>query len=179
MGLPRIYAIAVAIVHDAGARLSLQGISDFLISYQKVDPLTIGELWALPLMLRLRLVEWVQHLGTQVDRRMRDGELASFWGNRLLITARRKPQHLSTLLAELATEMPHPSAHFAEELLEHLFDEEAVLPQVKKWLSDSFSLPIADVVHEEQVQEAAEQVAFSNAVVSLIFLSQLSWSEFL
>lgn len=175
--LPRIYAIAGEIVKSTAGRLNRTSIVDFLISYQTVQPLTIGELWALPLMLRLCLIEWVQSLAIHIDRRMREGELASFWGNRLLTSARREPEHLSFVLAHLAKEQSCPSPHFAEELLDHLFDEETVLPSVKKWLEKCFSLPIVEVIHQEQILETSEQFIFSNSIVSLITLSQLSWRE--
>lgn len=174
-GLPRIYAIAVELVNHTSGKINPENITHFLCSYQEKHPLTIGELWAFPLILRLRLVEWVQLLAIEIDRRMREGEYASFWGNRLLQAARREPDLVPLILKELSRENPTPSPHFAEELLDHLFDEEAVLPLARTWLEGRFNKPIPDVLHEEQIQETAEQVAFSNAITSLITLSQLSW----
>lgn len=176
-GLPRIYAIAIELVNSTSARLSRENICNYLSSYQTQYPLTIGELWAFPLILRLRLVELVQSLAVEIDRRMREGESASFWGNRLLQAARREPDLLPSILRELAVEFPKPSPHFAEELSDHLFDEESVLPLARKWLEGHFSSPLSDVLHEEQIQETAEQVAFSNAITSLITLSQLAWQD--
>jgi cyclic beta-1,2-glucan synthetase len=176
-GLPRIYAIAIELVNSTAGRLSRESITEFLMSYQTIHPLTIGELWAFPLLLRLRLIEWVQFLAIQVDKRMHEGELASFWGNRLLHAARREPARLPYFFADLAREQPSPSFHFAEELLDHLFDEEAVLPLTRKWFEERFALPIPDILHQEQMHEMAEQVAFSNCIISLITLSQLSWPE--
>ncbi len=176
-GLPRIYAIASEIINGTAGRLNRENITDFLNSYQTVQPLTIGELWALSLMLRLRLIEWVQSLTIHVDRRMREGELAGFWGNRLLCAARRDPDRLPLVLSDLVKEQSTPSSHFAEELLDHLFDEEAVLPPVKKWLEEYFSISTAEIIHREQMEETAEQVVFSNSIISLITLSQLSWQE--
>ena len=176
-GLPRIYAIAVDVIKGTSGRLNRESICAFLTSYQTHQPLTIGELWALPLMLRLRLVEWIQFLAIRVDNRMRDGELASFWGNRLLYAARHEPQRVPVFMADLSAEVVHPSAHFAEELLDHLFDQENVLPLVRNWLEQSFVEPLADILHQEQMRETSEQVIFSNAIMSLISLSQLAWPD--
>ncbi|MBA3957039.1 MAG: protein ndvB [Parachlamydiaceae bacterium] len=176
-GLPRIYVVAVELVNGTAGRLTNERIVEFLNSFQTVQPLTIGELWALPLMLRLRLVEWIQKLAMLVDERMREGELASFWGNRLLSAARQEPERLPAFLKELKKAQSTPSFHFAEELLDHLFDEEAVLVHVRTWLEEYFGVPLADVIHEEQTLEAGEQVVFSNSIISLIVLSQLSWRE--
>ncbi len=176
-GYPRIYAIAIELVKSTAGRLNRDNIVEFLTSYQKNDPLTIGELWALPLMLRLRLIEWIQFLAIHVDNRMREGELASFWGNRLLYAVRHEPTKLQSFIEELTLKQKSPSPHFAEELLEHLFDEEAVLPLVRKWLEDHFAQPLNEILHQEHLQETSEQIVFSSSVLSLITLSQLSWKE--
>lgn len=174
-GLPRVYVVAKELINSAANRLKQDNIIAFLKSYQAVDPLTIGELWALSLMLRFRLIESCQYLAIHIDRRLNEGEYASLWGNRLLNVARRDPDSLPHFLEILAKECPNPSEHFAEELLDHLFDEELVLPPLRKWFEGTFHGSISDIIHREQVDKSVEQVSFSNAVISLITLSQLSW----
>ncbi len=176
-GLPRIYALAVELIKNTVGTLNRGNITKFLESYQTVNPLTIGELWAFPLMLRLRLVEWVEFLSVHVDNRMREGELATFWGNRLLNTARHDPERLPVILDELSKDQKSYSGHFAEELLDHLFDEESVLPQLRKWLEDHFQKPLDDILRQEHLEETSEQIVFSNTFKSLIILSQVSWPD--
>lgn len=176
-GLPRIYALAIALIKNTVGRLNRENITTFLEHYQINHPLTIGELWAFPLMLRLRLIEWIEFLAIHVDNRMREGELASFWGNRLLYAARHDPAMLQIFLADLSNDKTSFSGHFAEELLDHLFDEEAILPTVRKWLEEHFKLPLDEVLHQEHLDETSEQVVFSNSIKSLITLSQLSWPD--
>lgn len=176
-GFPRIYAIAADLIKGTAARLTQENITNYLTYYQMTHPLTIGELWAIPVLLRFRLLEWIQLLAIRIDNRMREGEWASFWGNRLLYAARHESNRLSQFIGDLALDQPSPSAHFAEELLDHLFDEETVLPEVKSWLEKNFALPIAEILHHEQIHESSEQVVFSNAIKSLLSLSQLSWAE--
>jgi cellobiose phosphorylase len=175
--LPRIYALAVEIVKGTAGRLSGEKIQTFIDSYQQHSALTIGELWALPLMLRLRLIEWILYLAINLDNRMREGELANFWGNRLLNANRHDPDRLKLLLEELSHSQNHRSAHFAEELLDHLFDQETLLPTVRKWLEERFEQPLNEILHQEQVHETSEQIVFANSITSLITLSQLSWPD--
>ncbi len=56
-GYPRIYAIALNIVSAADARLEAGHIQSYLEAYQEVQPLTMGEIWAAPVMLRLCVIE--------------------------------------------------------------------------------------------------------------------------
>jgi len=55
--LPRIFAIAHAILSAARFQLSTPVLVDFLDAYQKTAPLTTAELWALPSMLRVAGLE--------------------------------------------------------------------------------------------------------------------------
>lgn len=178
-GYPRIYAVACDIIDSTANRLNRDNLVAYLESFQTVTPLTIGELWALPLMLRFRLIECLHSLALQIERRLLEGEQASFWGNRFLVVSRREPDRVNEMLNLLETTHPNPSAHFAEEVLDHLFDEEAVLPVVTKWLQSHFTAPINDVLHNEQIQKTVDEVSLSNAVISLIALSQISWSDLL
>lgn len=176
-GLPRISRIAQDIIDSTAYRLSREAIVDYLNSFQAVEPLTIGELWALPLMLRLRLIEGLKWLALDIDRRLCESESASFWGNRLLNVARRDPQQFQSFFNILAQEQPNPSSHFAEELLEHLFDNETIIPPIRTWLEEKLGAEANDILHREQMQHSTEQVAFSCAIVSLITLTHLSWHD--
>lgn len=174
-GFPRIYGLAVELVKNTAGSLSRENIIFFLRSYQSVRSLTIGELWAFPLMLRLRLIEWVEYLAIHVDDRMREGESASFWGNRLLNAAQHDPDRLALFLEELSASATSLSGHFAEELLDHLFDEESALPQIRKWLEEHFEGSVEEVIHRDHLEETSEQLIFSGCIKSLMTLGQLSW----
>ena len=54
-GYPRIYDLARRLVEDSDARLDLERVQRFVACYQEVVPLTTGELWALPVMLRFSI----------------------------------------------------------------------------------------------------------------------------
>ena len=56
-GLPRIYDIAVEIISHSDGYANLSSLTKFINSYQQVNPLQLGELWAIPIMLRLALLE--------------------------------------------------------------------------------------------------------------------------
>ena len=54
---PRIYDLSVEIIQTENALLNLERVQRFVVAYQEVLPLTMGELWALPTMLRLGILE--------------------------------------------------------------------------------------------------------------------------
>src|SRR5579871_4849155 len=176
-GLPRIYDIACELVAATDARVDRDSIHNFLQSYQSVTPLTIGELWAIPLMLRLRLIEHLSQLAIRVDQRLYEREQADFWSNRLLAAVRQEPDALLPRIAELARQAPTPSAHLAEQMLGHLYDEESVLAAVRGWLERKLGMPLGEALLQEQHLQTKEQVSLGNAINSLRGLGQLDWSE--
>ncbi len=176
-GLPRVYRIATEIVAESDGALDVETIRNFLIAFQSVSPLDIGELWAVPLMLRLRLVECARTLALQVERLQRESEDADFWANRLITGARRSPERLVELMAELVRLNPQPTAHFASELVAHLYDEEAALPMVSVWLDRFLGSPMIEVVQQEHRRQVVQQTSLANIITSCRRLAQIEWHE--
>jgi len=54
---PRVYEIALEIVSHTDGRIDASHLTSFVAGYQEVIPLKLGELWAIPIMLRLALIE--------------------------------------------------------------------------------------------------------------------------
>ncbi len=178
-GLPRIYAIAYEILGISGGGINQELIEIFMKEYQKITPITIGELWALPLMLTIRLIEILQFLAFRVDLRLCESELAALWGNRLVNVARHEPSELKSFMRELNKDVPNPSGHFAEELLSHLSDEDITLIPVRSWIEDKLQASIVDIVRKQQLEETTEQTALVNAITSLIKFYQYDWRDIL
>jgi len=174
---PRIYSLAKELVGHCDARLDRENILAFLSAYQEDEYLTIGELWALPLMLRIALIQRVEQLARLAWRELRDRELADFWANRLLATLRRDPHQLFAVMAELAEEQGHPSSYFATQLTGHLYDEDAALVPVQSWLERSLRRPLTELHSAEQSRQAVSQISIGNAITSLRQLSLLDWRE--
>ena len=91
-GLPRVYRIASEIVAESDGALDAEIIRNFLVAFQSVAPLKIGELWAVPPMLRLRLIECLRSLAIEVEQLQRGSEEADFWANRLITAAPAEPR---------------------------------------------------------------------------------------
>jgi cyclic beta-1,2-glucan synthetase len=139
-GLPRIYCLSKELVSHSDFRLDQKNILAFIKAYQSVHVLTIGELWAIPQMLRAVLIESVQNKAIKALTELREGELADFWANRLFTVNRRDSGQFFAIMAELAQTQSTPSPYFASELINNLSDEEAVLVPVQIWLERTYQL---------------------------------------
>ncbi|MDI6757020.1 MAG: hypothetical protein QME32_03250 [Endomicrobiia bacterium] len=67
-GYPRVYDIAMEIVSHGDGRLDMKGLVVFMSSYQTVKHLKLGELWAIPIMLRLALIENLMRVSSRTTR---------------------------------------------------------------------------------------------------------------
>jgi cyclic beta-1,2-glucan synthetase len=174
-GLPRIYGLAKELVSHAGLRLDRENIIAFVEAYQSVRTLRIGELWAIPQMLRIALIEGIQDLAARGLGELRDREIADFWANRLITANRRDPNHLFSIMAELAENQPSPSPYFVFQLVDHLYDEEAALRPVQSWLERINRKPLSEMSAREQNRQTKDQISISNAFTSLRQLALLDW----
>jgi cyclic beta-1,2-glucan synthetase len=65
-GYPRIYSLAYTLVHNRDTQIEPETIQRFIAAYQAINPLTLGELWAFPVMLRIAVIEDLSKAVTQV-----------------------------------------------------------------------------------------------------------------
>jgi len=177
-GLPRVYRVGSELVSESGGALEPEIIQKFLVAFQAITPLDIGELWALPLMLRLQLLECLRSLAIQVEQQQSQSEEADFWANRLITAARHSSTQLFKMMETLVARHPEPTAHFASELMEHLYDEEAVLPLVSAWLERSLRAPFLEVMQQEHRRQAVQQTALADIINSCRLLAHIAWPEF-
>jgi cyclic beta-1,2-glucan synthetase len=178
-GLPRVYQLASEIVAEGGGALESEFIRKFLLAFQATAPLNIAELWALPLMLRLQLLEWLRTIAIQVEQQQSQSEEADFWANRLITAVRRDSPRSFRIMEELVKQYPEPTPHFASELVAHLYDEDAALPVVSGWLEHSLHAPLLEVIQQEHRRQAVQQTALANLINSCRRIAQIQWREVL
>lgn len=175
--VPRVYAIATDLIANTDARLDRAVLTEYLNAYQEKAPLTIGELWAVPLMLRVALIENLRRLAVRVDERQRERERADFWASRLLSSSRRDPDHMLRLLGDMARERKSLTAHFADRLRSQLLDEENALNTVQGWLERRLEAPLAEIIQSESRRQVADQVSVSNVMSGLRALNDVDWRD--
>jgi cyclic beta-1,2-glucan synthetase len=176
-GLPCIYALAKDLVSHNELRLDRENILAFIEAHQSVRTLTIAELWAIPQMLRVALIESIENLAVHALADLRERQLADFWANRLIAANRRDANQLFAVLAELAKTEPSPTPYFGAQLVGLLYDEAAALSPVQSWLERTLKNPLHDLNLREQNRQTSEQLSCGNAFTSLRQLALLDWRE--
>lgn len=161
-GFPRIFAVASTLVRHSDSHLDDAPLLRFVLAFQHVAPLSTGELWALPIMLRLALIENLRRLGEET------------------MTARADRQAAGECLnTELPSPLPdRPSDAFLVAFHLGLRDRaDAPSPTVHTWL-DQHATDLAEVLRREHRRQAANQVTVGNCVTSLRLLNAIDWAAF-
>src|SRR5579872_7296215 len=89
-GYPRVFGVAWALVAHTDSAFDIEKLTRFVEAYQRVQPLTIGELWALAITLRITLVENLRRLAEAVVLRLSASQLADTLADRFS-AAEREP----------------------------------------------------------------------------------------
>jgi len=95
---PRIYAIALELISHTDSRLDTNTLRRFIAAYQTVAPLSIGELWAVAITLRLALVENLTILSIAIKRARDEREEADKLADKILELASLQPNSIMTLV---------------------------------------------------------------------------------
>jgi cyclic beta-1,2-glucan synthetase len=167
----RIYAMAVELVRHSDSRIDRQQLGVFVTSFQRVAPLTIGELWAWPSMLKLALIENLRRLAAETleSRRARlaaDGYLARI-EREPADTARPLPSDL-----ELSSVV---------QLLHRVREDGPRLSAIQMAIEAQLTVQgttTEAVIRDEHQRQAADQVSVANAITSLRLCSALDWRQY-
>ena len=180
-GLPRVYHIALEAIAHGDGRVDPESLSRFVASYQTVAPLKLGELWAIPIMLRLALIENLRRVATDVAAGRVDRDLADGWADEMSAVARADPKGLILVIADMARSNPPMSTAFVSELARRLQGHGPALALPLTWIEQRLSeshLTIEQLVQSGTQQQAANQVSISNSIGSLRFLGATDWRKF-
>ncbi len=180
-GLPRVYDIVLEGILCSDGRVDIDSFSRFVTAYQTVTSLNLGELWAIPIMLRLALIENIRRIAVRIARGRSDRKLALFWTEKMMETAEKDPKNLILVIADMMRSEPPMTIPFVSEFARQLQCQNSALSLplslMKQRLAES-DMTIEGLVESGNQQQATDQVSISNSIGSLRLLEAVDWSEF-
>jgi len=180
-GLPRVYDIAKEIISHGEGHVDPENLRRFVTAYQTVTTLKLGELWAIPIMLRLALIENLRRIAVRVAAGRVDRDLADSWADKMTKIAEQDPKSLILVIADMARSNPPMSTPFVSEFVRRLQGQSPALAFPLTWIEQRLSesnQTIVQLIQYGNQQQASDQVSISNSIGSLRFLSALDWREF-
>ncbi len=181
VGFPRTYDALLTLIAHTDSRVDEESLLAFVAGYQEGAPLTIGEVWAVPIMLRIGIVENLRRLSHAVIRSHRAEQSAARWAERLVLAAQDETSHLTPLLDELDGELRRSPGPFLLRLAQRLASMDGGCDGMGVWLEQRLAtagLSLETTAMEEQQTQAANQLSIANAITTIRFLDAYNWREF-
>lgn len=179
--LPRVYDIALETIAHGDGRVDPESLSRFVAAYQTITPLKLGELWAIPIMLRLALIENLRRIAARITTCRADQDLAHAWAQQMIDSAEQDPKSLILNIADMARSNPPMTTPFVAEFARRLQGQSAALALPLTWIKQLLAeshLTVEQLLLMENQHQAADQVSIGNSISSLRFLVAMDWREF-
>lgn len=178
IGHPRMYAIAWEFVAHTDSFFDPELLKQVLNTYQNIQPLTMGELWATSITLRVVLIENLRRLGarivgSQIARAEADKIADELLG--LSVTSKRTNEEI----IESVSKKPL-SIDFAVQLVQRLRFQEGVVASFLNWLDERLTaegLSADKIVQDVHSSHTAANVTVRNIINSMRLLSSLDWRD--
>jgi cyclic beta-1,2-glucan synthetase len=175
-GYPRVFGLAWAFVAHTDSYFDPATLRRFIDAYQRVQPLTIGELWAVAITLRIVLIENLRRLADQMTAGRHDREDAQRLADRLFAAGNAR----SALDADIASRPPGPlSEVFAAQLARRLRDKDPDSHPALNWLRERLALQgssIDGAVRHAQERLGASNLSVRNVITSMRLISSIDWA---
>ena len=179
VGYPRVFGIAWAFVAHTDSHFDPDSLLRFVRAYQAVQPLTIGELWAVAITLRIVLVENLRRAAQRIVANRTAREEAGDIADRLL-GIHGHPAEPDALIRSYPVGTDLPAAAVVE-LVQRLRDQDPKVTPAFTWLEQRLAAQgttVEAVVHAEHQRQGSSNVTVRNIITSMRLISELEWSEF-
>ncbi|MTW19340.1 glycosyl transferase [Rhodoplanes serenus] len=176
-GYPRVFGLAWAYTAHTDSHFDPETLRRFIVAYQRVQPLTIGELWAVAITLRIVLVENLRRLSDQITAGRAARADADALADRLLAPGGARSALDLDIAARSSAAL---SEIFAAQLAKRLRDQDPRTTPTLDWLEERLGRQggsIGEAVTHAQQRQGASNVSVRNVITSMRRISDVDWSE--
>jgi len=176
VGYPRVFGVAWAFVAHTDSRFDPEILCRYVRAYQAVQPLTIGELWAVAITLRIVLVENLRRIAARIVQSSVARDEADGLADRLLGAGGRAAEPVTVALADY--ERAPLSGALAVQLVHRLHDQDPRIIPALTWLDERLAAQgttIEAAVREEHQRQGAASVTVRNIITSMRLISEVDW----
>jgi len=178
-GFPRVLGLAWAYIAHTDSRFDPESLRRMVRAYQTVEPLSIGELWAIAISLRILLVENLRRLAEQIVRSRAARQKADELADELLGLVRNGPEMAEGSLRRLSrTSLTTPAR---VQLFQRLRDQDPAVTPALRWLDELLAeqgTTAEEMVRLEHQRQATMNVTVRNVITSMRLISWFDWARF-
>lgn len=177
-GHPRIFGIVWGYVAHTDSNLDAERLARYIRAHERRKALTLGELWAVPIQLRIILIENARRLSEQIVEAGRQRTAADHSADLILGLDGSLPLDLERALPE--RQRTHPDLPFAVQLLRRLTEQpaEAAISWAQAALL-GYGLDPEDAIQQEHQAQAQTTLSMHNIFRSLRTITDVNWEDWL
>ncbi len=176
---PRVYGLSWAFIAHTDSRFDPELLTQFVRTYQHIQPLTIGELWAIAITLRVVLVENLRRLSVRILSSMQARKSADRLADELLGLSSDMPQAVAIFLQDL--EVKQLKKPFLVQLIQRLRYQDPTVTPTLQWINEKLTqmnLTADEIVSLEHNNQSAANVTIRNIITSMRLISAFDWRTF-
>jgi len=177
---PRVYEIAIELIAHTEGHLDFANTELFIREYQRVTRLRIGELWAIPAMLRLGLIENIRRMTRRTLSRLEEVRGADAAAETLRRASEAGPKQLAAALHDFVDHTPKLSAIFIARFLSQVRSYQSTftpLVWLEQWIGEDL-MSAEEAVARANQRAALTRVTIANSITSLRTIARLDWNSF-
>lgn len=179
-GHPRVFEIAIALISHSEGRIDLENLDTYVAAFQDVAELTIGELWAIPAMLRLGLIENVRRMTLRTVKRLDQLDSADEWTRKIRDASGTNGSRINQVLQEVVADRERIVPTFLSRLMSQLRLTGGTSPALvwlERWLLEDGLKP--DDISAQAIHRLAHtQIMMANSITSLRLIGRRDWRSF-
>ncbi|MGH7535534.1 MAG: cyclic beta 1-2 glucan synthetase, partial [Gemmatimonadales bacterium] len=179
-GYPRVYELAITLISHTEGRIEFDNVDLVVGAFQQVSPLSIGELWSIPAMLRLGLIESVRRMALRTVRRLDELEVADAWAARLTAGGEEDGAALTAALNDFVSRPPPLTPTFISRFLHQLRVARGSVPPLvwlEHWIAEH-AVSAEDAAARSTERVALTQIMMANSITSLRAIARMDWDTF-
>ena len=177
-GYPRIYSIALEMVSYSSGIIDEQLIDHFIIGYQKHNLLSTGEIWALPIMLRIALLQYVSSISDSIVAAQKEKNTGESIADSLIDAY--ADGDLEDKIKEISQENISFSPHSIERILKVLRDNGVENTLIYTWIDEKLESQETNsekMITLEHQLVSKYQINIGNCINSIREVEGLNWKE--
>jgi cyclic beta-1,2-glucan synthetase len=179
-GYPRVYELAIMLIAHSEGRIDLATVDLVTAAFQEVAPLAIGELWAIPAMLRLGLLENVRRMTLRTAQRLDEVEAADRCAAEIQVASELGGAAVGAALRDFIAGHPPLTPVFVSRFLHQLRLASTPFTPLL-WLEQYMAeegTGAEDAAARSADRLAMTQVGMANSITSLRDIAHMDWRAF-
>jgi cyclic beta-1,2-glucan synthetase len=176
---PRVLGLVWAYIAHTDSRFEPESLRRMVRAYEGVEPLTIGELWAIAISLRILLVDNLRRLAEQIVGSRAARQKADEIADGLLGLGKDSPEVAAASLRRLSPAALPTAARV--QLFQRLRDQDPAVTPALRWLDELLAAQgttTEEMVRLEHQRQATMNVTVRNVITSMRLISWFDWAQF-